>query len=56
LNEGFVEIFAEQSETGDVLDVDEGTTSLALVEGSIVSTIDNEASSVSITRMFFDMY
>jgi hypothetical protein len=53
LHEGFVEIFAEQSETGGILDVDEDTTPPELAESSIeVSPAD--AFSVTITFSFFD--
>jgi hypothetical protein len=55
LNGGFIEVFAEQSNTGGILDVDEDTTPPVLVESYIVSTTGNEASSVTITLFFFNM-
>ena len=53
LHEGFVEIFAQQSDTGTVFDVDEDTTPPELAESSIeVNPAD--AFSVTINLSFYD--
>jgi hypothetical protein len=48
-----VEILAEQSETGGILDVDEDTTPPELAESSI-EVIRTDTFSVTITLSFFD--
>jgi hypothetical protein len=53
LHEGFVEIFAQQFETGTVLDVDEDTMPPELAESSI-EVNPSDAFSVTITLSFFD--
>jgi hypothetical protein len=50
-----VELFPEQSETGDLLDVDVDTTPTEVVDSSIQATTDNQSSRVAITLSFFDM-
>jgi hypothetical protein len=54
LQEGFVEIFAQQSETGAVFDVDEDNMPSELAESSIEVTTCNASSSVPITLSFYD--
>jgi hypothetical protein len=52
LHEGFLEIFAEQSETGGILDVDEDTAPPELADISI-ETSSTDSFSVIITLSFF---
>jgi hypothetical protein len=53
LHEGFVEIFAEQSETSGILGVDDDTTPPELAESS-TDVSHTDAFSVTITLSFFD--
>jgi hypothetical protein len=53
LYEGFVEIFAEHSETGSILEVDEDDTPPVLAQSSIEAN-PADASSVTITLSFYD--
>jgi hypothetical protein len=54
-HEGLVEIFTEQSETGSIINVDEGTAPPEIAEMSSIEASPADAFSVTITLPFFAM-